>query len=96
MKEIDKDLADNVANKMFELIKKTASKTINDTNVEFYQNGIVTIAPTDSSIYATVQLSFGSTIRAANRSGDTLSVGDRVRVYSDKQSLTNVYIGTKY
>lgn len=96
MSTIDKKLAENVARKILEVMKKTANKTINTSNVELYHNGIITVAPTDETIYATVSLSFGSTIRVPNRSGETLAVGDRVKVYSDKQNLADAYIGTKY
>ena len=96
MINIDKNLADNVANKILNIIKKTTAKTINSSNVEMFYNGIITVAPTDDDNKATVLLSFGVTVTAPNLSGSPLSVGDKVKVYSDKQNLANAYIGLKY
>ena len=95
MGKVDKNLANSVALKILNVMKKTASRTINSSNVEIFYNGIVTVAPTDSNINATVELSFGTTITVPNRSGETLAVGDAVRIYSEKQNLVNAYIGIK-
>lgn len=94
MKEIDKSLADAVASKILDAMKRTANKTINSSNVEVYHNGIVTDASDKSNIV--VSLSFGGTITVPNLSGKTLAVGNSVRVYSEKQNLANAYIGLKY
>ena len=94
MKEIDKSLADAVASKILDAMKRTANKTINSSNVEVYHNGIVTDASDKSNIV--VSLSFGGTVEAPNLSGETLTEGNSVRVYSEKQNLANAYIGLKY
>ena len=94
MMEIDKSLADAVAKKILDAMKKTADKTINTSNVEVYHNGVVTDASNDNAIV--VALSFGSTITVPNLSGQTLAAKDRVKVYSDKQNLADAYIGLKY
>lgn len=94
MKEIDKSLADAVVSKILDAMKKTANKTINSSNVEVYHNGIVTDASDNSNIV--VSLSFGGTVEVPNLSGKTLTKGNSVRVYSEKQNLANAYIGLKY
>lgn len=94
MKEIDKSLADSVASKILDAMKRTANKTINSSNVEVYHNGIVTDASDNSNIV--VSLSFGGTVEVPNLSGKTLTEGNSVRVYSEKQNLANAYIGLKY
>ena len=94
MKEIDKNLADAVALKILDIMKKTADKTINSSNVEVYHNGIVRDVYDDGTAH--VELSFGSFLTISNLSGQALTVNDRVKIYSDKQNSANAYIGLKY
>lgn len=94
MREIDKSLADSVASKILEAMKRTANKTINTSNVEVYHNGVVTDASDNNNIVVT--LSFGGIVKVPNLSGQTLAKNSRVRVYSEKQNLANAYIGLKY
>ena len=96
MKEIDKTLADTVALKILDVIKKTTSKTINSSNVEVYHNGVVSALPDENNTNYKVTLSFGTTIDVPNLSQQTIKVNDRVKVYSDKQNLADAYIGLKY
>ena len=96
MKEIDKSLVDDIANKILDLMKKTASKTINTANVEVYHNGIVKSDTIEKNTSGEVDLSIGVSLTIPNLSRVSLTKGDRVKVYSDKQNLADAYIGLKY
>ncbi len=101
---IDK-LVDIIYNK----IKERFEKELNDTNVEFYRDGIVTsvvnetvVNETDANnvvtktLTATVDVGFDSLENIQNKSGEILVIGSKVRVFYDRNTMKNAYIGVKF
>ena len=93
MKKIDKNLLESVAALLSDKIKKQSELVLNNSNTEKYYNGVVVTV--NSKTEVDVKLSFGM-ITVPNLSGEDLNKDDRVKVYSDKQNLSDAYIGVKY
>lgn len=97
---IDSELIDLLVEEVYKRIEEKINKGINDSSVEFSSYAIVTAVNDDSSI---ASISFGkytkeddvdnSIKKVPNHSGETLAVGDKVKVFYENNNLKNIYVG---
>lgn len=96
---IDSELIDLLVEEVYKRIEERISKGINDSNVELSSYAIVTAVNNNSSI----NVSFGKYTKeddvdnsikdVPNHSGETLAVGDKVKVFYENNNLKNIYVG---
>lgn len=97
---IDSELIDLLVEEVYKRIEERISKGINDSNVELSSYAIVTGFSKDGS---KVNVSFGKYTKeddvdnsikdVPNHSGETLAVGDKVKVFYENNNLKNIYVG---
>ena len=92
---IDENLINELVEIIYKKIEDKFSKNINNTNVEFCSEGIVTSVDSTANT-ATVSLAFVTTDTLPNLSGNNLQVGDKVRIFYNKRNMSDAYIGVKF
>ena len=92
---VDSELMDELVSSIITLCSKKFDSDINTSNVEFYQEGLISNINSDGTY--DVQLSFGKLTSIPNYSGtDIASKNTKVKVYYNKRDMTNCYIGTVF
>lgn len=86
---------DKLVDIIYEKIKERFEKDLNEANVEFSRDGIITAVSDDGSL-ACVDVGFNILENIPNRSGGDLAEKDKVRVYYDRNTMKNAYIGFKF
>lgn len=90
---VNKELLDEFVELIYSRIKENFDKELNKANTEFYSEGLVESVDGD---YATVKLSFCTTDLLPNLSGKSLSEGDKVKIYYNKNNMVGAYIGVAF
>lgn len=104
MLSYSQESVDKLVDIIYEKIKERFEKELNDTNVEFSRDGIVTSVANEKNednvviktLTATVDVGFGILENIQNKSGEILSNGNKVRVFYDRNTMKNAYIGVKF
>lgn len=94
MENIDNAVLDEFIDEIYKRIEQKFAKQLNTANVEYAFNGVVTAVNTDANT-AVVDIGSSTTTHIPNRSGETIAVGDTVKVYSDRSNMVGAYIGVK-
>ena len=87
---VEKELLDKFRDKIRAMIKEEAVDLINYANVQLFFDGIVIEISGET---AKVNLPSATTDFISNYTGKTLSVGNKVRVFADTDTLSGAYIG---
>lgn len=97
--DIDSELIDLLVEEVYKRIEERIQKGINDSNVELSSYAVVTATNEDG----TANVSFGkytkdddvdnSVTNVPNHSGETLAVGDKVKIFYENNNLKNIYVG---
>lgn len=90
---VDERNLDNLIDLIYKRIYEKILKELNSLNIEFCAEGIVQTVLGDN---AEVSLSFGTTDSIQNLTGETLSVGDKVKVFYNNTNMSGAYIGVKF
>ena len=77
---INENLINELVDIIYQKIEAKFNKNINQNNIEFYSEGIVKSVNNDAKT-AVIQLSFCDTDELPNLTGDSLSIGDKVKVF---------------
>lgn len=93
--EISDTLINEFVDIIYSKIEERFIKNINRTNVEFCSEGVVKSVNSTSNT-AVVTLGFGDTDSLQNLSGETLAVGNKVKVFYNNKSMGGAYIGVKF
>lgn len=98
MDNISNEVMDSLVNTICDKVLSLIRKELNQTNMEFARSGVVVEATTadDGTRTCKVDLGFGETETIPNLSGQDLTTGQKVKVYSDKQDLVGAYVGTAF
>lgn len=94
MENIDNAVLDELVEEIFKRVEQKFVKQLNTANVEYAFNGIITAVNADANT-AIVDIGSSTTAYIPNRSGETIAVGDAVKVYSDRSNMAGAYIGVK-
>ena len=94
MENIDTALLDELVDEIFKRVEQKFAKQLNMANVEYAFNGVVTEADNDAKT-AVVDIGSSTTATIPNRTGEDLSDGDTVKVFSDRNNMVGAYIGVK-
>lgn len=92
MANVNNEVLDDFRNIINNIIKEQFEIFISKANIEFFYDGVVTAI---SGTNAKVDLGFQITEFIPNRTGETLNVGNKVRVYSGKSTLVGAFIGVQ-
>ena len=77
------------------MVERKISSDLNNANIEYAFKGIVTDYNSETNT-AVVDIGESTTDYIPNLTGEeTLSVGDTVKVFSDKRNMVGAYIGVK-
>ena len=100
MLKYSQEAIDELVQVIYEKIKEKFDKELNELNVEFSKSGIVVTRKNNSdstkTLSASVDLGFVILEDVSNSSGELLKKGDKVRVFYDKRTMKNAYIGVKF
>lgn len=92
MVNISNEILDDFRNIIDNIIEERFELFVSKANIEFFYDGVVTAT---SGTNAKVDLGFQITEFIPNRTGETLNVGNKVRVYSGKSTLVGAFIGVQ-
>ena len=100
MLKYSQEAIDELVQVIYEKIKKKFDEELNEANVEFSKSGIV-VTPKNNNdgtktLSASVDLGFVTLEDVSNSSGELLKKDDKVRVFYDKRTMKNAYIGVKF
>lgn len=90
----DRVILQEFINAIARMVERKISSDLNDANIEYAFKGIVSDFNSDNNT-AVVEINDSTTDYIPNLTGDTLSAGDTVKVFSDKRNMVGAYIGVK-
>ena len=80
------------------LVEKKIYEILDSLGVESSDYAIVDSVSTDENnnvLSAVVKTSTDNKVEVVNKSGETISVGDTVKIYGSRKNISNRYIGIK-
>lgn len=99
MLNYSQEAIDELVDIIYKKIKEKFEKELNEANVEFSRDGVVKSINEDGSI-ASVDIGDNVLENIPNKTGQVLTTDDinkgKVRIYYDRHTMKNAYIGMKY
>jgi hypothetical protein len=92
MANIDNDKLLEFKNSIIQEVLKEVKYYIDNSTIEKTNTGIVKSVSVDNST-ATIDIDFMTTDMLPNKTGETLAIGDKVKIFSDTKTLVDAYIG---